>query len=81
LLAESVLNDGKKLAPAIEALPARTRRLRRERRLSLADVAELVGIGISDLSRFETGRTGPRGFSQDRLLRIARWADETEEGS
>lgn len=43
--------------------------LRRERRLTQADVSRLTGVAKSDISRFECGRSAPTTKTIDRIAK------------
>ncbi len=53
----------------LDAVPPRLRRLRQQRKVTLAGLSEATGISVSTLSRLESGRRRP---SLELLLPIAR---------
>jgi transcriptional regulator with XRE-family HTH domain len=57
------------LDEVLDAVPPRLRRLRQQRKVTLAALAEATGISVSTLSRLESGRRKP---SLELLLPIAR---------
>lgn len=68
------MHDGHHLTPAdvtsaLEGVAPRLRQARQDARLTLADVATSTGIGVSTLSRLESGRRRP---ALDLLLPLAR---------
>ena len=57
------------------------RSLRKERRLSLAEVADPVGVSISALARWERGNRKPQGAAALRYARILRSLQRTDVAS
>jgi transcriptional regulator with XRE-family HTH domain len=57
------------LDEVLDAVPPRLRRLRQQRKVTLAALSEATGISVSTLSRLESGRRRP---SLELLLPIAR---------
>ena len=60
--------SGSAVAQALEGVPARLRRVREQRGLTLTEVAEQAGLSKSTLSRLETGQRRP---SLELLLPLA----------
>ncbi|MFH8977092.1 helix-turn-helix domain-containing protein [Streptomyces sp. NPDC017890] len=60
------------MSEVLDAAGPRLRKLRRERGMTLADIAELTGVSESTLSRLESGRRRP---SLELLLPLARAYD------
>ena len=57
------------------ALKGKARQIRERSRLSLRDMAEVVGVNHSSLSRWETGESMPRPAAALRWARILRRLD------
>lgn len=69
---------GKKEASRAQALGALVRKLRRERRYTLADLAERIPMSASNLSRLELGKQGPPADEAIEHIAAALGADPNE---
>lgn len=55
--------------PRLSDIARQAKDLRRQRRITQADLARLTGVAKSDISRFESGRQAPTTRTIDRIVK------------